>query len=102
MNNFIFPDEVIIKELSIISAENNEKKCVIKNSKQEVIALAYPQFDGETLISLFMDKKVPPLIYRLINNNEKLSVDVYFDMIKTMDMIKNNCLILLNNAAFLL
>lgn len=83
INNFTFPDEVIVRELSIISTENNEEKCVITNNRQEIIAFSYPQVDGETLVSLYMDKKAPTLAYNLINNDKKLSVNVSFDMIKT-------------------
>lgn len=83
INNFMFPDEVIVKELSIISTENDEEKCVIINNNQEVMIFMYPKFNGQTLISIFMDKKAPPFAYKLINNNVKLSINVSFDMIKT-------------------
>lgn len=83
MQNFIFPDEVIVKKLSINSAANIEEKCVITNNNQEVIAFSYPRSDGQTLISLYMDKKAPSLAYKLIDDNKKLSIDVTFDMIKT-------------------
>lgn len=77
-----FPDEIIIKELSIYNPQKTEKKCVITNDQNNLLAFIYPQFDGHALFSVFLDGTTPPIAHILINNNNELAINISFDMIK--------------------
>ena len=82
ISNYMFPDSVTVNEVSICSAQNTESKCVITNTQNKIIAFIYPEFDGNSLVSVFIDKTAPPLAYTLVSNENKLSIDVSLEFIK--------------------